>query len=204
MRTLIFQESIEIIVILCIVMFAFRTNDYIFVFIIVLMGCLIFFYRLPKRTLPDFNKEIITAPTDGLILDIVKESNGLTRITIYLSIFDVHVQWYPTHGIIRNIIYKKGEFNLAHLLEKSKYNEKMSTIIQNEYGVVRVDQIAGQVARRIANWSISNTRVKRGSLLGMIKLSSRVDLYLPTKKVKILVNKQTKITGKLTPIAKWL
>jgi phosphatidylserine decarboxylase len=80
----------------------------------------------------------------------------------------------------------------------------MSTIIQNEYGVVRVDQIAGQVARRIANWSISNTRVKRGSLLGMIKLSSRVDLYLPTKKVKILVNKQTKITGKLTPIAKWL
>ena len=204
MRTLIFQESIEIIVILCIIMFAFRTNDYIFVFTIVLMGCLIFFYRLPKRHLPDFNKEIITAPTDGLILDIVKESNGLTRITIYLSIFDVHVQWYPTHGIVRNIIYKKGEFNLAHILEKSKYNEKMSTIIQNEYGVVRVDQIAGQVARRIANWSISNTRVKRGSLLGMIKLSSRVDLYLPTNKVKILVNKETKITGKLTPIAKWL
>lgn len=204
MRTLIFQESIEIIVILCIIMFAFRNNDYIFVLIIVLMGCLIFFYRLPKRHLPDFNKEIITAPTDGFILDIVRESNGLTRITIYLSIFDVHVQWYPTHGIIRNVIYKKGEFNLAHLLEKSKYNEKMSTIIQNEYGVVRVDQIAGQVARRITNWSISNTRVKRGSLLGMIKLSSRVDLYLPTKKVKILVNKETKITGKLTPIAKWL
>lgn len=204
MRTLIFQESIEIIVVLCIIMFAFRTNDYIFVSIIILIGCLIFFYRLPKRQLPDFKRDIITAPTDGLILDIVKESNGLTRITIYLNIFDVHVQWYPTHGIVRNVIYKKGEFNLAHILEKSKYNEKMSTVIQNEYGVVRIDQIAGQVARRISNWSISNTRVKRGSLLGMIKLSSRVDMYLPTSKVKILVNTKTKITGKLTPIAKWL
>ena len=80
----------------------------------------------------------------------------------------------------------------------------MTTIIQNEHGVVRVDQIAGQVGRRIVNKSISNTYIKRGNLMGMIKLSSRVDIYLPVKKVKLFIHKNDTVTGKLTPIAKWI
>ena len=80
----------------------------------------------------------------------------------------------------------------------------MSTIIQSEYGVVRLDQIAGQVARRIVNWSISNSFVKRGNLMGMIKLSSRVDIYLPKHKVKLFVKLNDTLRGKQTAIAKWV
>jgi phosphatidylserine decarboxylase len=168
-----------------------------------MLGSLIYFYRIPKRLKPSFDESFITAPSDGKILNISKTKDEMYKITIYLSILDVHVQWYPVDGLIRNIMYRKGEFNLAHLLEKSDYNERMTTIIQNKKGIVRVDQIAGQVARRIVNKSISNTYVKRGNQMGMIKLSSRVDIYLPINKVKLFVQEGDKLTGKTTPIGKW-
>lgn len=165
---------------------------------------LVYFFRLPQR-IPskNLNNKIIIAPCDGIVKEISTTNNNMLKITIVLSIFDVHVQWYPVHGKIRNIIYKKGQFNLAHCLEKSKYNERLSTIIQNEYGVIRLDQIAGQVARRIVNWSIINTKVQRGNLMGMIKLSSRVDMYLPKHKIKCLVKENDRIKGKLSKIAIW-
>ena len=204
MKTLLFKESIELVVLLCVIMIIFKHYNIIFTACLVILGMLCFFYRLPKRPKPDFDDAIITSPSDGTILNISTTKEGLYKISIYLSIFNVHTQWYPVNGLIRNIIYKKGDFNLAHILEKSDFNEKMTTIIQNEHGIVRVDQIAGQVARRIVNKSISNTYIKRGNLMGMIKLSSRVDIYLPVKKVKLFVHKDDTVTGKLTPIAKWI
>lgn len=204
MKTLLFKESIELVVLLCVIMIIFKQYNIIFTACLVILGMLCFFYRLPKRAKPDFDDAIITSPSDGTILNISTTKEGLYKISIHLSILNVHTQWYPVNGLIRNIIYKKGEFNLAHILEKSDCNEKMTTIIQNEHGVVRVDQIAGQLARRIVNKSISNTYIKRGNLMGMIKLSSRVDIYLPVKKVKLFVHKDDTVTGKLTPIAKWI
>lgn len=162
------------------------------------------FYRLPKRLKPRYVDSIITSPSDGKILKISETNDGYYKIAIYLSPLDVHIQWYPVDGIIKNTLYKKGVFNLAYVLEKSDYNERMSTIIQSNKGVVRVDQIAGQVARRIVNWSISNSYVKRGNLMGMIKLSSRVDIYLPKNKVKLFVNENDRVTGKLSAIAQWI
>jgi phosphatidylserine decarboxylase len=76
-------------------------------------------------------------------------------------------------------------------------------VIQNEYGITRVDQIAGQVARRIVNWSVSKSDIKRGQLMGMIKLSSRVDVYLPTKKVDLMVESGNVLIGNISTIAKW-
>lgn len=204
MKTLLFKESIEIVIFIFVIMVIFRQYNIVFILCIVLLGLLTYFYRLPKRFKPDFNDSMITAPSDGTILKISKVKDGMTKITIYLSILNVHTQWYPVNGLIRNIIYKKGEFNLAHILEKSDFNERMSTIIQHKRGIVRVDQIAGQIARRIVNKSISNTYIKRGNLMGMIKLSSRVDIYLPTKKVKIFIQEGDTLLGKLTPIAKWI
>jgi phosphatidylserine decarboxylase len=129
----------------------------------------------------------------------------LYKITIYLSIFDVHTQWFPVSGEITSITRKEGEFNLAHILEKSEYNERVTTIIQPHKirGSVRVDQIAGQIARRIVNWSKKNTNVHRGTLLGMIKLSSRVDLYLPVNNVRLHVKKGDKVKGNETSIGTW-
>jgi phosphatidylserine decarboxylase len=129
----------------------------------------------------------------------------LYKITIYLSIFDVHTQWFPVSGKITSITRKEGEFNLAHILEKSEYNERFTTIIQPNKirGSVRIDQIAGQVARRIVNWSKKNTNVNRGDLLGMIKLSSRVDLYLPVNNVRLHVKKGDNVKGNETSIGTW-
>lgn len=204
MKTLLFKESLDIVVVLCLLMFIFKQYNSVFIFCIVLILMLVFFYRLPSRSKPSFDNRFITAPSDGKVLKITKTKDNMYKISIYLSIFDVHTQWYPVDGVIRNVIYKKGSFNLAHILEKSDYNERMTTIIQNKKGIVRVDQIAGQIARRIVNNSISNTYIKRGNLMGMIKLSSRVDIYLPSNKIELIVQPNERIIGKITPIAKWL
>jgi phosphatidylserine decarboxylase len=204
MKTLLFQESLELVILIIFFMFIFKNNDKIFFLLSVLIFILIYFYRLPNRILKKNSKKAIISPCDGIILNIENTKHNMVKISIYLNIFDVHVQWYPTHGIIRKIIYKKGEFNLAYLLEKSKYNERLSTIIQNEFGIIRIDQIAGQLARRIVNWSITNTKVSKGKIMGMIKLSSRVDIYLPRNKVKLFVKKNQRIMGKISKIAEWI
>lgn len=204
MKTLLFKESIELVILIGLIMYIFRHWNILFFPMIAILIMLCIFYRLPKRLKPRYVDSIITSPSDGKILKISETEDDFYKIAIYLSPLDVHVQWYPVDGIIKNTIYRKGAFNLAYIMEKSDYNERMSTIIQSNHGVVRVDQIAGQVARRIVNWSISNSYVKRGNLMGMIKLSSRVDLYLPKNKVKLFVKENDRMTGKLTAIAQWI
>lgn len=164
---------------------------------------LIGFYRLPTRISPKYSNKIILSPCDGKILSI-KKTKVHYKISIYLNLLDVHIQWFPTHGIIRKVKHKKGTFNMAHILEKSDYNEKNTTIIQNEYGFARIDQIAGQFVRRIVSWNKPNTEINRGDLLGMIKLSSRVDIYLPIKKVKLYISENEKVIGNITPLGTWL
>ena len=202
MNTLLFQESIEIPIVIIIVMFIFREYNSIYISGIVLLIMMIYFYRLPKRIPPTYPKQMIIAPCNGEVLKIIVKPD-ITQIIIHLSIFDIHTQWYPTHGTIRNVIYKPGEFNIAKIIHKSSFNERMTTVIQNEYGITRVDQIAGQVARRIVNWSVSKSYVKRGQLMGMIKLSSRVDVYLPTKKVDLMIESGNVLIGNISTIAKW-
>lgn len=203
MKTLLFKESLDITILVVVLMFVFRSSNIVFFLCMFIIAMLIYFHRLPKRKKPDFDDTIITSPTDGTLLDVSVTEDDMYKIVIYLSVFDVHVQWFPVDGVVRNIIYKPGSFNMAHLLEKSQYNERMSTIIENAHGIVRIDQIAGQVARRIVNWTISNSYVKRGNLMGMIKLSSRVDVYLPVDSVELFVKPNDVLVGKLTPIAKW-
>ena len=203
MKTLLFRESLDLAVLLFALMFSFRGSNLVFFGCLGMLFLLAHFHRLPKRPRPRFDDNVITAPSDGTVISVTEE-DGMHHIAIYLAVTDVHVQWYPVDGVVRNVLYKRGTFNLAHILEKSKYNERMTTIIENPKGVVRVDQIAGQLARRVVNWSISNTYVKRGNLLGMIKLSSRVDLYIPSENTVVFVKPDDKLQGKLTPVAKWI
>lgn len=205
MKTLFFQESKVLFLCLCVIMLiaiALR-NIYIISGCLVVLCSLIYFYRIPENKLPNYSKNIITAPAYGKVVDIQTDEE-FHKIVIYLNIFDVHVQWYPTHGTITHKIHKKGEFNLAYLLEKSQYNEKLTTKIKNEFGEIRIDQIAGQLARRISNWGVLNTKVNRGTPMGMIKLSSRVDIYLPKNKVELLISNKTQVFGNISKIAKWI
>tara|TARA_B100001758_G_scaffold124711_1_gene107328 strand:- start:1997 stop:2494 length:498 start_codon:yes stop_codon:yes gene_type:complete len=162
-----------------------------------------YFYRFPNRIIKNKDNMNILSPSDGKIVKIIKERDYY-KIIVFLSIFDVHIQWYPINGIITHSEYKTGKFNLAYILEKSDYNEKYITEIKNSNGKIRVVQIAGMVARRIVNNSKINKKVKQGDYMGMIKLSSRIDIYLPVNNVKLLVKKGDKIYGNHTKIGEWI
>lgn len=199
MHTLLFTESIEIVLVILIMILL--NPKYIHYWLFAL-SVFMFFYRLPHRQL-DTDKAFVHAPSDGTILDIV-QVNDYTQIKIYLSIFNVHVQWVPVDGCVIQVKHKPGEFNLAHVLEKSDFNERMSTLFLTPTGHhIQVDQIAGQVARRIVNWCTPGKSVTKGDLMGMIKLSSRVDIFVPTDQVTILVNKTDVVHGGVSRIAKW-
>ena len=202
MKTLLFQESMDIVFVILVCLCVFREHTKLFGIVLVVLFCLGFMYRVPYIKRQPFPKNIISSPCYGKILSI-EEVDMTTIVKIYLSILDVHVQWFPMNGKVRTVKYKEGEFNLAHLLEKSDYNEKVTTVIQNNFGTVRVDQIAGQLFRRIVNWSEPGMFVKRGQPLGMIKLSSRVDIHIPTRKVRLLVSEGDYVYGKKTQLAEW-
>jgi phosphatidylserine decarboxylase len=202
MKTLLFQESMDIVLVLLFLLFLSREHTNAFIFFLLTLFSLIFMYRVPYVKRQDFPQHVISSPCYGKVLKI-EETDKTMIVKIYLNILDVHVQWFPMSGIVRTIQYKDGVFNLAHILEKSEYNEKVTTVVQNHFGTVRVDQIAGQLFRRIENWSEPGTYVKRGQPLGMIKLSSRVDIHIPIRKARLLVSEGDYVYGKKTPIAEW-
>jgi phosphatidylserine decarboxylase len=199
MQTLLFSESMNIVVVLMTIalMYPKYCGSWV-AWLCVFM----YFYRLPSRQV-DVDPAYIGSPSDGTVLDIVRLEDGYTQIKIYLSVFDVHIQWAPVDGEIIGITYKPGQFNLAHVLEKSDFNEKMSTLFHTGHGDVQVDQIAGQVARRIVNWCVKNQSMTKGEVMGMIKLSSRVDIFVPTDRTTVLVNKSDKVCGGVSRIARW-
>jgi len=159
------------------------------------------FNRTPIRDTVSEDNEVLS-PTDGYVMDIHTLVDGTQHIMIFLSIFDVHCQWYPINGCVKHIEYKRGTFAPAYLLKKSQFNESSQTNIQTKWGLVKVKQIAGQIARRIVNDSQVNQMVKKGDLLGRIKLSSRVDVFLPAD-AHLLVKKGETVVGNVTKLARF-
>lgn len=205
MRTLLFKESNLLSTILMVVLVLSILYNYTILTYgsLLLLLLLIYFYRIPNRIIQNKDDMNILSPSDGTIVKIIKHRDYY-KIIVFLSIFDVHIQWYPINGIITRTEYKPGKFNLAYILEKSDYNEKYITEIKNSYGQIRVDQIAGMVARRIVNNSKIKKKVNQGDYMGMIKLSSRIDIYLPVNNVILLVKKDDKVYGNQTKIGKWI
>lgn len=216
MKTLLFEESPHLVVAITILFalidkflqsykfISFKHRILILCFYIFLILFLMFFYRLPQRT-NTIPKNYIVSPCDGKIVSILNLNNNQTHICIYLNIFDAHIQWIPTHGVITKQIYRLGTFNPAYFLEKSKFNERMETtlfspLIRDNITIV---QIAGQVARRIVNYTQKGDYVTKGDLLGMIKLSSRVDIFVPTDKINLFINVGDKVIGNKTIIGKF-
>lgn len=168
-----------------------------------------FFFRNPVRSLPEGNNNIIISPADGTIIDIQSSSNGAFegfdhKISIFLSPFDVHVNWIPISGIIEHIIYKPGKFFVAFEPKSSELNERNEILITDRAGHrVLVRQIAGFIARRIVCWVKPKEYVKIGQKYGMIKFGSRVEIFLPSS-VQILVKKNQYVCGGSTVIGRWI
>ena len=142
------------------------------------------FFRDPVRTGPRGDQFIIS-PADGLVVFVgeVDEPAYLkgraTRISIFMSIFDVHVNRNPVSGVVEYREYKPGRFVNATLDKASEGNERMSLGIRASRGRVLVRQIAGLIARRIVTDPAMAARVAQGDRLGMIRFGSRVDTFVP-------------------------
>jgi phosphatidylserine decarboxylase len=163
-------------------------RQYLAIFCIILLICLLFFYRganLPNEV-SDSNTMI--SPCNGRVLKI-KEHGTHIQISVFLNIHNIHVQYSPISGKILSILHKEGEFHPAYLFEKSQYNERVETTLGTEFGNITVVQIAGQVARRIVSFLEKGQSVERGEPLGLIKFGSRVDIWIPIESVNnILIN----------------
>jgi len=186
MKTLLFAESpylcVAITVISAIVASLLGKNAiYIVAFYIFLMVSLMIFYRYPSL---DFhpNPKALMAPSDGVVKKIIYDKeNQRIKVIVFLNIFNQHLQFYPVNGVIASTQYHKGSFHPAYFLEKSAYNERMVTSIKTDKDTILVTQIAGQIARRIVNHAKLNAAVRQGDYMGMIKLSSRVDIEFSSK-----------------------
>lgn len=170
-----------------------------------LFGFLVFFYRNPIRTLsPNLanDKTIIVAPADGkvIFIELTEESK---KISIFLSPFNVHVNWIPINGVIESITYKPGKFLMAFKSESGELNERNDIIITNKFGSVKTRQIAGLLARRIVCWLSPGKVVHLNDKYGMIRFGSRIDLFLP-RNVSVNVQVGDKVKGGITVLGKFL
>lgn len=176
--------------------------------LLIIFSC--YFFRDPERN-PPLDETLIVAPADGVVhaVDEVDGVEGdhyltqrMTRISIFLSVFDVHVNRSPIEGEVIHSEPRGGLYLDARKPESSLLNESRLWIIRNATMTVGVKQITGAIARRIVPWSHVGDVLKRGERFGMIRFGSRTDLYLPLE-VEILVKPGDKVLGGETAVGKF-
>ncbi len=166
---------------------------------------ILYFFRDPNRTSPN-QPGLVVSPADGEIVAIIRERENqhlqadTIRISIFLSVTNVHVQRVPLAGHITQVTHRPGQFLQAFRPEASEVNEAIAMVLETDYGRFLVKQIAGILARRCVNYLQPGDTVETGQRFGLIRFSSRVDLYLPPD-AQLLVRIGDKVTGGATPVA---
>ncbi len=177
------------------------------IFLCILSIYIFYFFRDPIRSIP--NENVVVSPADGLVtfigdskcpLENNLDKNNYTKISIFLSIFDVHVNRMPIDASISSINYIPGKFLNATLDKSSKENERNIIHAKKNNDDIYLVQIAGLIARRIVCNLKNNQAVIKGERIGIIKFGSRVDLYLP-KNYNILISKGQRVIGGETIIS---
>jgi phosphatidylserine decarboxylase len=139
-------------------------------------GFCLYFFRDPDRDIPP--GPVAVSPADGKVVAVKAESGTLTRISIFLNIFDVHVNRAPVAGAITDVSYKKGRFLVASKEDASEQNEQNTVTVEDGASRVVFKQIAGLIARRIVFYKKPGDRVSTGERVGLIKFGSRMDVVL--------------------------
>jgi phosphatidylserine decarboxylase len=176
--------------------------------IVLVAGVLVmlFFRDFPRRT--DCAALEVVAPADGTITHIEDlESDPYydgpcRRVSIFLSVFSVHVNRAPFAGTIRDVRYAPGKYIDARDPECSKINESNAILMDTKYGLVTVRQISGAVARRIVCVAAAGDSVEKGQRIGMIRFGSRTELYLPPG-TEVTVQIGQYVTGGVTVMARF-
>lgn len=171
---------------------------------LVLTAWCAYFFRDPERVTP--NREgLIISPADGVISAIVPadppqelglEGEGWTRVSVFLNVFNVHVNRVPIGGKITKNVYHPGKFVNASLDKASEHNERQSLVVETDKGLkIPFVQIAGLIARRIVCDVRLDEEVTSGQRYGIIRFGSRADVYLPKGVAPLVIEGQTMVAG---------
>jgi phosphatidylserine decarboxylase len=196
------EVSAALIILFLLVVFFYFIYKPLFIISLILLIFTFYFFRDPERVVP-IGDDILVSPADGLITNIteIKEGKKLyTKVSIFLSIFNVHIQRLPISGEVTKIDYIEGKFINATLDKASDENERLKLTIKNGNNLIYVTQIAGLIARRIVNYVKPNENINQGERYGIIKFGSRVDIEFPNN-FKLLVNEGQQCIGGETIIA---
>ncbi|PKO99247.1 MAG: phosphatidylserine decarboxylase family protein [Bacteroidetes bacterium HGW-Bacteroidetes-8] len=172
----------------------------------VLFFFLLRFFRFPVR-LPKYDESSVFAPADGTIVEVreVYENEYLKcetiQVSIFMSVFNVHINWFPIKGVVDYFKYHPGDYLVAMHPKSSEKNERTTVVINKNGTKILMRQIAGLLARRIVCYAVEGSQVAQGDQVGFIKFGSRVDLFLPLDS-RVQVTRGQKVKGCNTIIAK--
>ncbi len=166
----------------------------------------LYFFRDPDRIIPT-KKNLVVSPADGKVISIEKaddpffENGDTVRVSIFMNIFNCHVNRAPISGEVIDLKYKPGRFLSADKPKAALENERLALFLRDDFGrKLIVVQVAGLIARRIVCFAEKGDRLSRGERFGMIRFGSRLDVYLP-KDAHILVNRGEKVFSGQSVIA---
>lgn len=163
-----------------------------------------YFFRDPRRVSPA-ETNLVVAPADGRVTRVARldpeDEASPTIVSIFLSVFDVHINRAPIAGEVTDVTYTKGRFVIATRGDASLVNEQNAITIRNERMTIVCKQIAGVLARRIVCWKRAGDAVALGERFGLIKFSSRTDVVMPPE-VRLCVEVGARVRGGVTVIGK--
>ncbi len=170
----------------------------------ILAAWCMYFFRNPPRTVP-MREGLIVSPADGIVCQVVSVvpdaelelgDEPRTRVSIFLNVFDVHVNRVPVAGVVRNIIYHEGQFLNASFDKASEKNERNTIVVDTITGErIAFVQIAGLIARRIRCDIAPQETIETGQVFGLIRFGSRMDVYLPEGMDPLVVEGQRMVAG---------
>ena len=172
--------------------------------LVFLAAFVLYFFRDPERIVPA-DPAVVVSPADGRVMEIVDQAMGSRpgrRVSIFLAIWDVHVNRAPLAGRIRKLEYRPGRFLAAMRSRASAENEQNVIHLSTERGEIVLKQIAGWIARRVLCWKAEGDTVALGERVGMIRFGSRVDIWLPLE-AEIVVGPGQHVAGGSSILARW-
>jgi phosphatidylserine decarboxylase len=175
------EISAALIILFLLVIFFYFIYKPLFVASLIILIFTCYFFRDPERVVP-LGDDILISPADGLITNISETKDGkkkYTKVSIFLSVFNVHIQRIPISGEIVKIDYFEGKFINATLDKASEENERLKLTIKSKANLIHVTQIAGLIARRIICSVKLKDNTNQGDRYGIIKFGSRVDIEFP-------------------------
>ena len=169
----------------------------------VLTAWCIYFFRDPERFTP-LDDDLAISPADGKVSLVTRAAppvelglgiEPMLKISVFMNVFNCHVNRAPMKGKVETIAYRKGSFLNAEMDKASEENERNGLVIETPRGRIGVVQVAGLVARRILCWAVPSTSLEAGERFGLIRFGSRLDVYLPPGVEPLVALGQTMVAG---------